>query len=61
MKIDKKNPKHLIADEGKVLRRIVGFPMSGNDVVLGKVLIDGEIVDDTIENYEEVEEPKEDK
>lgn len=58
MKIDELNPKHLIADEGKVLRQISSGIIIGSEVYLGKVLIDGELVDDFVENFEEIDDVK---
>lgn len=48
----------LIADKGKVLRRTVAYPLTGNTITLGKVLIDGELVDDKAEYYKEIDAPK---
>lgn len=58
MTIDKKNPKHLIADEGKVLARTVGYPLMGKQIYLGNVVIDGVKQPDKAENYAEIDEPK---
>lgn len=58
MTIDKNNPKHLIADEGKVLHRKVGTPFTAQQVFLGKVKIDGVLVEDKVENYEEIVRPE---
>ena len=58
MTIDVNNPKHLIADEGKVLKQISSGIILGTEVYLRKVMIDGKMVDDFIENYEEIDEPK---
>ena len=58
MTIDVNNPKHLIADEGKVLRQISSGIILGTEVYLRKVMIDGKMVDDFVENYEEIDEPK---
>lgn len=46
--------KHVTAQEGKTFRRKVDGFIMGNDMYLGK-FIDGS--DDTIENYEEVDDP----
>jgi len=58
MTIDVNNPKHLIADEGKVLKQISSGIIMGKEVYLGKVMIDGQLVDDFVENFEEIDEPK---
>lgn len=58
MTIDVNNPKHLIADEGKVLKQISSGIILGTEVYLRKVMIDGKMVDDFVENYEEIDEPK---
>ena len=58
MTIDVNNPKHIIADEGKVLRQISSGIIMGNEVYLGKVMIDGQLVDDFVENFEEIDESK---
>ncbi len=58
MKQDSKNPKHYIADEGMVLRRKVDGFIMGRDIYLCQ-FIDG--TKDTIDNYEEITDPKYDK
>ena len=58
MAIDVNNPKHLIADEGKVLKQISSGIIMGKEVYLGKVMINGQLVDDFVENFEEIDEPK---
>jgi len=58
MTIDVNNPKHLIADEGKVLKQISSGIIMGKEVYLGKVMIDGKLVDDFVENFMEIDEPK---
>ncbi len=58
MTIDVNNPKHLIADEGKVLKQISSGIILGTEVYLRKVMIDGKMVDDFVENYEEIDEPE---
>lgn len=45
----------IIAEEGKLLRRKVAFPLTASTITLGKVLIDGKMVDDVPENYEEID------
>lgn len=56
MLIDENNEKHLIAEEGMVLLQLSSGIIFGKEVFLGKVVIDGEIIDDFIENFIEVEE-----
>ena len=56
MKIDSKNENHLIASDGMVLVQVSSGIVFGKEVFLGKVMIDGEIVDDFIENFIEFEE-----
>lgn len=56
MTIDVNNPKHLIADEGKVLKQISSEIILGTEVFLGKVIIDGKLIDDFAENFEEIDE-----
>lgn len=58
MTIDVNNPKHLIADEGKVLKQISSGIILGYEVFLGKVIINGELVDDFPENFEEIDDIK---
>lgn len=60
MTIDPLNIKHLIADEGKLLRRISNKEIYGKEVILGKIMVNGKIVDDVPENFEEIddEEPE---
>lgn len=55
MKIDSKNSKHIIASDGMVLKRISDGFIFGNEVILGKVNINGEIVPDFPENFIEIE------
>lgn len=56
MTIDVNNPKHIIADEGKILKQISSGIIMGYEVYLGKVMIDGQIIDDFVENFEEIDE-----
>lgn len=56
MTIDPLNFRHLIADEGKVLRRISTQEIYGKEVILGKIMVDGMMVDDVSENFDEVDE-----
>ena len=58
MTIDVNNPKHIIADEGKILKQISSGIIMGKEVYLGKVMIDGQLVDDFVENFTEIDEPK---
>lgn len=59
MKIE--NVNHIIADEGKVLRRISDSALSGKEVYLGYAYyLNGERVDPFLElpeHYEEIDEP----
>ena len=70
---DKNNPKHYIADEGKIFQRISnGFtnietPYAvGTELMLGEILIDQNgnklesPIEDRIEYYNEIDLPKED-
>lgn len=56
MKIE--NKKHLIADEGKVLKNIQSDVIMGRDVYMDKICINGVYIDDFAENYEEINEIK---
>lgn len=56
MKIE--NEKHLIADEGKVLKNIQNDVIMGRDVYMDKICINGVYIDDFAENYEEINEIK---
>lgn len=61
MKIDEQNNKHLIAGEGKVLRRISDGWISGKEIFLGYTYqIGGELLDEPLwelpEDFEEVDE-----
>ena len=51
------NSKHIIADEGKLLKQKSSNVIFGTDVFLGTVIIDGELVEDTIDNFEEIDMP----
>lgn len=68
---DTNNPKHFIADNGNVFRRINnGFeeienPMVlGKEIILGQILVDkdgnmlAEPIDDNIEYYDEIPQPE---
>lgn len=52
------NEKHLIADEGKVLKNIQSDVIMGRDVYMDKICINGVYIDDFAENYEEINEIK---
>lgn len=56
MKIE--NGKHLIADEGKVLKNIHSDVIMGSDVYMDKICINGVYLDDSADNYEEIDEIK---
>lgn len=69
---DINNPKHFIADEGKVFQRIYdGFAaienpyIVGSELIIGKILVDhegkklSEPIDDDIHYYEEIVAPVE--
>lgn len=60
MRIDELNRNHIIAEEGKVLRRIVDSAMTGKEVYLGyNYYLNGEPVEPYLElpeHYEEIEE-----
>ena len=58
MTIDVNNPKHIIADEKKVLKQISSGIIMGKEVYFGKVMIDRQLVDDFVENFEEIDKPK---
>lgn len=58
MIIDPKDSKHIIADEGMVLRRISTQEIYGKEVYLGKIVVDGQVVDDQASNFDEVAEPE---
>lgn len=49
--------KHLIADEGKVIRCKCHHVIMGTEVFLKEIMKDGVLVEDNSENYEEVDEP----
>jgi hypothetical protein len=52
------NGKTLIADEGKVLRCKCHHVIMGTEVYLKEKLKDGVLVEDTVDNYEEIDEPE---
>lgn len=51
------NGKHLIADEGKVIRCKCHQVIMGTEVFLKEIMKDGVLVEDNPDNYEEVDEP----
>ena len=60
MTVDKENPKHIIADEGKVFKRIEDGQLYGKEIYLGySYYINGVKLDephlDVPEDFEEVE------
>lgn len=64
MKIDKLNSKHILADEGKVLRRISDNWIAGSEIYLGYThYLDGEKLTEPLlelpEHYEEIDDPEE--
>ena len=52
------NGKTLIADEGKVLRCKCHHVIMGTEVYLQEKMKDGVLVEDTVDNYEEINEPE---
>ena len=52
------NGKTLIADEGKVLRCKCHHVIMGTEVFLKEKMNDGVLVEDTVDNYEEIDEPE---
>lgn len=64
MKIDELNNKHILAEEGKVLRRISDGQLFGNEIYLGYTYyIAGEKLEEPFlelpEHYEEIDDPAE--
>lgn len=64
MRIDESNSRHIIADEGKVFRRISDGTLFGSDIYLGYTYYLGGIKLNTPkreepEDFEEIEAPKE--
>ena len=57
MKIEN-NGKTLIADEGKVIRCKCHHVIMGTEVYLREKMKDGVLVEDTVDNYEEINEPE---
>lgn len=52
------NGKTLIADDGKVLRCKCHHVIMGTEVYLKEKMKDGVLVEDTVDNYEEIDEPE---
>ena len=52
------NGKTLIADGGKVLRCKCHHVIMGTEVYLKEKMKDGVLVEDTVDNYEEIDEPE---
>jgi hypothetical protein len=52
------NGKTLIADEGKVIRCKCHHVIMGTEVYLRKKMKDGVLVEDSVDNYEEIDEPE---
>lgn len=66
MKIDKLNNRHILADEGKVLRRISDGRLFGNEIYLGYTYyLSGEKLEEPLlelpEHYEEIDDPAEEE
>ncbi len=66
MKIDKLNNRHILADEGKVLRRISDGQLFGNEIYLGYTYyLSGEKLEEPLlelpEHYEEIDDPAEEE
>lgn len=64
MTTDTNNPNHIIADEGKVFRRIADNLIFGDELWLGKTYyLGGEALatpkDESPEDYEEIDKPQE--
>ena len=58
MRTDKLNNKHILADEGKVLRRISDGQLFGNEIYLGYTYyLSGEPLLELPEHYEEINDP----
>ena len=51
------NGKHIIANEGKVFKCVCHDTILGSEVFLREIMKDGVLVEDTPENYVEVDEP----
>lgn len=66
MRTDKLNNKHILADEGKVLRRISDGQSFGNEIYLGYTYyLSGEELAEPLlelpEHYEEIDDPAEEE
>ena len=66
MTVDKNNSKHIIADEGKVFKRISDGFIYGKEIYLGYTYyIGGKKLDEphleVVEDFEEIDAPKEEK
>ena len=66
MTVDKNNSKHIIADEGKVFKRISDGFIYGEEIYLGYTYyIGGKKLDEphleVVEDFEEIDAPKEEK
>lgn len=66
MTVDKNNSKHIIADEGKVFKRKSDGLIFGNEIYLGYTYyIGGKKLDEphleVVEDFEEIDAPKEEK
>lgn len=57
MRKDEKNPKHWIADEGKVFQSLIDGQIMGSEIVLTTCHKEGVEQEDTIDNYIEVADP----
>lgn len=59
MRIDPENPKHIIAEDGKVFRRIVENKVLCKEIILGYHKYDGVYRMETPEDFDEVDAPDE--
>lgn len=62
MRIDPNNEKHIIADDGKVFKRIADDFVYGSDIYLGYTYYIGGVYqnpphEDKIEDFEEIDDP----
>lgn len=60
MRQDELNSKHYIADEGKVFRCKIHNIIMGNEIFLGRHRVNGKSINDTIDNYEEIDDVQKD-
>ena len=58
MRVDVNDPRHYIADEGKVFRCVCHGAILGNELFLREINMNGKLETDTIENYEEIDAPE---